>query len=328
MISVIIPAYNAEKTIENAVKSIVDSAINDKFEIIIVENGSTDNTLEIAIKLKKTYKGIMVYQSQKGVSNARNLGIEKANGEWICFVDADDLLCKDAFEFYYDEIRKKDADLYFFSYKKNNRLIIMEEKVKKSMPKYICMVLENPTKYLTVWAKLFRKSILQEYKIKFDTDLVMSEDSVFMLEYMIKCNAIAMSEKCVYKYRMYQESATRTYSGKKKVQYLQALSTSKKVIETYNVDIKKAFRIYAVMQFNLIMVKEVFHIKSGLNLIERINEMKKLLYCEDINKEIESIKLRDCLSMRMIPIGMIKIHFYLGAALIYYCRAIINYIRR
>lgn len=328
MISVIIPAYNVEKTIENAVKSIVDSAMDGDVEIIIVENGSTDNTLEIAIKLKKTYKSIMVYQSQKGVSYARNLGIEKANGEWICFVDADDLLCKDAFRFYYDEIKENDADLYFFSYKKNNKLIIMEENEKKSMKKYICMFLENPTKYLTVWAKLFRRSILQEYKIEFNTDLSMSEDSVFMLEYLAKCSAIAMSKKCVYKYRMYEDSATRTYSGKKKVQYLQALSIAKKVIATYEVDIKKSFRIYTAMQFNLIMVKEIFHIKSGLNLIERINEMKKLLYCEDINKEIESVELRNCFSMRMIPIGMIKMHFYFGAALIYYCRAIINYIRR
>lgn len=95
MISVVIPAYNAERTLERAIKSCLDQEYND-MEIIIVDNNSVDRTLEIARKIASSDKRITVSQSfEQGASFARNHGAEIAVGKWLQFLDADDVLLND-----------------------------------------------------------------------------------------------------------------------------------------------------------------------------------------------------------------------------------------
>ena len=97
-ISVIIPAYNAEKWIYNCVKSVL-SQNDDNFEIIIVNDGSKDNTLALCKKLENDDKRIILVDKKNGgVSKARNEGIKKATGKWVVYLDSDDYLCKGAFE--------------------------------------------------------------------------------------------------------------------------------------------------------------------------------------------------------------------------------------
>ena len=95
IITVIIPVYNSEKYLEKTIKSILEQTYNN-YEIILIDNGSTDNSAEICKKYQEKDKRVKVYiQSKKGVSNARNMGIEKATGGVICFVDSDDYIKKD-----------------------------------------------------------------------------------------------------------------------------------------------------------------------------------------------------------------------------------------
>ena len=93
LISYIIPAYNAADTLERAVESITHTCNMEKYEILIVENGSTDYTNSVALKLIQKYgENIKLIHSEKGVSRARNEGLKNARGEWIVFVDADDYI--------------------------------------------------------------------------------------------------------------------------------------------------------------------------------------------------------------------------------------------
>ena len=93
-ISVIIPAYNAEKWIYNCVKSVL-SQNDDNFEVIIVNDGSKDNTLALCKKLENDDKRIILVDKKNGgVSKARNEGIKKATGKWVVYLDSDDYLCK------------------------------------------------------------------------------------------------------------------------------------------------------------------------------------------------------------------------------------------
>ena len=92
LVSIIIPAYNASTVIERCIKSIVSQDYKEK-EIIIINDGSNDNTEEICERLSRIYPGIFFNSIRnKGVSNARNLGLSYATGKWIVFVDADDEL--------------------------------------------------------------------------------------------------------------------------------------------------------------------------------------------------------------------------------------------
>ena len=97
-VSIIVPAYNAEKNIEQCINSIENQTYKD-IEIIIINDGSKDNTQKISENLKKIYKNIIVVnQENKGVSQSRNTGIDKATGEYIMFVDSDDFIEKNMIE--------------------------------------------------------------------------------------------------------------------------------------------------------------------------------------------------------------------------------------
>ena len=96
MISIIVTAYNAEKTIERCLNSILNNKYDD-YEIIIVNDGSTDKTEEI-VQLFASEKIRYYYEENKGVSSARNLGLKESKGEYITFVDSDDYVANNYFE--------------------------------------------------------------------------------------------------------------------------------------------------------------------------------------------------------------------------------------
>ena len=118
LLSIIIPAHNAASTLERLIKSIPIS--NDNIEVIIIENGSKDNTFEIAQRLANRHRCIRALQSEKGVSAARNEGLKCAKGKWIAFADADDWFMPEALS-EITEHTKADFTLFGYEAGKNNR---------------------------------------------------------------------------------------------------------------------------------------------------------------------------------------------------------------
>lgn len=322
LFSIIIPACNSEHCLGQVVESIVHNKERN-YEIIIVENGSVDNTLKIAYELKKKYSCIRVYQTAKGVSNARNIGIEKSIGKWICFVDADDIVSPNLISKYIKAIKSTSAKLIIFSYKKGYCHIEIQGK-QKTRDQIICNVLKDPTRFATVWAKLFNREIIDKFTIRFDTDLFLSEDSIFLLEYMLKVEKIEVNRDCVYEYCMNSESVTQKFDGMKEIGYVEALERARAIVAGENNQIKSAFNVYAVMQLNLIMVKEVFEKENGLDFLNRIFYMKQLTNKKIFRNAIKNISWREFMAIRMLPILFIKLHFYFGAASIYYLRMVFN----
>lgn len=124
IISFIIPAHNASKTIEKAVKSIIcDQEVMDKIEIIIVENTSSDETTKKCEELVNTNHNVYLYHSDKGVSNARNKGIEKAKGCWLFFVDADDYLTIGTTKKLLIDAESNNADMIMYGYESGNEKV-------------------------------------------------------------------------------------------------------------------------------------------------------------------------------------------------------------
>lgn len=180
-ISVIIPAYNVEKYLENAVKSVINNKRQHMaaVEIIIVENGSTDHTWQIANQLQTRHENVHAVQSEKGVSCARNKGLKIASGMWICFLDADDQMTEEAFSAMTEIIEQKASDLFVFGYWKNGQKILPDIDEKISLPEKKAELIKNPTRYLAVWGKLFSRIIIQKHGIQFNPTLALSEDSDF-----------------------------------------------------------------------------------------------------------------------------------------------------
>lgn len=117
-ISVIVPVFNAEKTLERCVNSIINQTYS-KFEIILVDDGSLDNSLKICDKYKKQDSRIkVIHQENGGVSKTRNVGLANATGEWILFVDSDDLIDRELCKKVYDCAIENKSDIVMFGFSK------------------------------------------------------------------------------------------------------------------------------------------------------------------------------------------------------------------
>ena len=153
LISFIIPAYNAADTIEKAVQSLTDVP---RTEVLIVENGSTDETKQVLQRLKKKYSNIKIFTSDKGVSNARNLGIQNATGEWLAFVDADDYLARTGVATMMNDARHGEYDFFAYGHVAGQKQNSIADRKRVfdggKLDEGRVQMIQNPTRYMQVWA--------------------------------------------------------------------------------------------------------------------------------------------------------------------------------
>ena len=229
MISVIITAYNAEKTIEKCLNSILDTKYNN-YEIVIVDDGSTDNTEDI-IELFATDKIKYFSKPNTGVADSRNFGIEKANGDYITFVDSDDFVSSNYFE-NVDKYIEQGADLI------KRKGIIIKELLKKETEQVIqkqeneennqknAIKIEGATfelttgedafnklcftdKYLdTLWSYIIKKSLLTDNNFKFENGRY-HEDFGLLPLLILKANKVVSTNDYVYYYVQSENSIMR-----------------------------------------------------------------------------------------------------------------------
>lgn len=332
MISFIIPAYNAAKYLERVVQSIIgDGKNNEEFEILIVENGSTDNTTEVGEYFSFAYPNIQVLHSPKGVSNARNYGIDHAKGEWIAFVDADDYLTKEGRTAIFEDAKSNTYDCYLYGHEagttpknvtddKNGESFCGIEEVER----FRIAMLENPTKYMQVWAKLFKRELMLRHQIYFDTELRLSEDSDFTIRYSKVCQNIFVSEKMAYHYSIDNVSTMRGSSGDKIKDYILAMERTGSKLTSESDSIRQAFYTYVLMHLNIALVRDVFELSNKESFFRKLKSMKAIVQ-EDIFREaLENVQIKNGLSLRMLPIVCLKKHLYLPGAGIYMTRAYMN----
>ena len=188
LISVIIPMYNAEKYISKNINSILSQTYS-YFELIIVNDGSTDNSLDVVYKFSDERINI-ISKENGGVSSARNLGLSAAKGDYVFFIDADDYIEPNTLEKFVDVIDSYNPDLiicgiFSETYKNSGHdLLCYDEKFyasKKEFKKDIISLYSHALLY-NVWNKLFKREILLKNNISFP-DIGFGEDCVFKQYY-------------------------------------------------------------------------------------------------------------------------------------------------
>lgn len=216
--SVIVPVYNAELYLSCCIDSILSQTFTD-FEVLLVNDGSTDQSGEICEKYTQKDSRIKVFHKENGgVSSARNTGLNNAKGEWITFVDADDELPFDAFA----SLVKKiccDIDLVMAGYDEfdvHGNLSFSTSSVlaqDKMIDRDLAIKLLYRDKYYQYYvvAKLFRSDIIKANKISFNESLYFSEDRLFVIEYLSVCHdKIHYITKPVYRYLLRSAGAMQS----------------------------------------------------------------------------------------------------------------------
>ena len=209
-ISVIIPVYNSSTYLRKCLDSVVNQTLKD-IEIIVINDGSTDDSKNIIEEYSCKYKNIIfIDQENKGIGKTRNIGIKKATGEYITFVDSDDYIKENMLEEYYKYAKKHNFDLVIGSYIKkiNNKEIIFENnKFKtgnvKTTPQILYLIEYGP------WAKLYKRELLTNNNIYFD-EKRKYEDMPFVSKTLLKSKLIGQITEPYYYYIIHNNSETTT----------------------------------------------------------------------------------------------------------------------
>lgn len=223
LISVIIPVYNAQDYLDRCIKSVNNQSYNN-VEIILVNDGSGDDSDKICDKYANKYINIMViHKKNAGPAAARNDGIKISNGEFIFFMDADDYLEKNAFELLMLGYNKSKSDLVIGNFQKiknsnvesRNDISFKENRFleKKDVVEYSRLYLKKPNKYLLFafsWGKLFKSSIIKNNKIYFDNNLHTFEDVAFNFDYLKYIKKIFFANKIIYNHLVYDNLSSAT----------------------------------------------------------------------------------------------------------------------
>jgi len=218
-VSVIVPVYNSENYIEKCILSIVNQTLKD-IEIIIIDDGSTDNSFEIIKKYQKEYSNIIKIKNIKnsGASNARNIGIEMSEGEYIGFVDSDDYIENTMYEKLYNKAKCENSDIVICAYFSETELKIKKRQLG-NLEQYGKSIKENPYIFEYgvpyIWNKIFRRELITSTNIKFNTELRIFEDLEFVYKIYLHANKISKVDETLYHYiKQNTNSLTAKFSDK------------------------------------------------------------------------------------------------------------------
>ena len=204
----IIPVYNGEKYISECIESVLKQTFRD-FELIVVNDGSTDDTAEICRKFDKVR---YFYQSNHGVSKARKKGLQMAKGEFITFIDSDDKVKADFLEIMLKEMQDNDAvccnSVDEFAYK--NDIYIHKDETLTDRERIFRDYFSSKRYTTCIWGKLFKKSILE--KIEF-CDMEYAEDTLVVQRYFGMCGKIRLLKYAGYFYRDNENGKMHGFMG-------------------------------------------------------------------------------------------------------------------
>lgn len=298
-ISVIIPVFNGEKTIGRCIESVIGQTYTD-WELIIVDDGSKDETLNVCERYKnKDTRVHVISQSNKGVSAARNLGLNKAKGSYILFIDADDYVELQMFEVFISELQEKRYDVICFGLSKQyeNGTIIKHEKIeeiKDKDKKYSCYSSQT---FGYVWNKLYKKKIIDENKIVFNSSMKIFEDEVFNCNFFKYAEDILIMDHIFYHYIQYEGTKQAT----RKV-YLDILEQNNIRFNAW-IDLNDELAKKRIEQLSYEACKDVIlvfpYMKKGLDYKEIKGSLKKLRKSETykwFKSKIHEDKLEKLLS--------------------------------
>lgn len=238
IVSIIIPCYNCADSVVNTLESLLNQSVKN-FEIIFIDDGSKDDSLNVAKKILKesglSYK--IIQQKNSGVSIARNKGIDVAKGKYLYFLDADDYVEDNFVELisYYD---KENFDICFFNYKihYNDQIINLYNEHNHNMSKvdYIIKNILNQTFNYHIGSVVIKREIINNKNINFIEDCKYGEDQEFVIRCLCNCKSVIVKNIYIFNYCMRQASAIHKFPKSRIDSIYSAIRVEKYIKKIYS----------------------------------------------------------------------------------------------
>lgn len=302
-ISIIVPIYNVEKYLDDCLKSIIEQTYKN-LEIILINDGSTDNSLKICYKYKKIDKRIILIDNKNhGVSYSRNKGIDVATGKYIVFIDSDDTIDKNYIselanvnkEDFYDIVMVNFKDVFIENDKK--RVEYNNIDVNSLSGKffndyyYIKSIVRSP------WGKLFKRDIIEKNNIKFPVEISLGEDYVFNMQYYRFVKQYRYVNKYLYNYfHRNRKCLSKGYTIDSFDKQIEIIKKQKEFFKLYNI---RNGEIILGDDF-LWLYFEYTVLKDSLNYTESKQRLKLLKIETNNPKKTTETKRKDKIILRLI----------------------------
>lgn len=265
-VSIIIPLYNSEKYLKECIESVVSQTIFNEIELILVNDGSTDNSENICLGYSQKYNNIKYfYQKNNGVSSARNFGISKAKGQYLYFLDSDDTINDIFIESAYNNAIFNNSDIvivgvnYFFK--------------EPIIPKNVIGC--------NTWQTVIKKALLDKFsELRFNEKISLGEDNLFTLQCLFLADKISIERKSLYYYRDTENSITQ----KEKCDNLYFIQEREKILFS---GLEPFYKNYKNAELEQRILRYTSHYYFWRILSWKFSFKEKFLVCNIIKKFIK-----------------------------------------
>lgn len=283
LISIVIPVYNVEKYIRKCLDTVISQTYSN-LEIIIVNDGSPDNSKKICEEYKNKDARIkIINQENGGLSSARNTGIDVATGEYIAFIDSDDFLDENFIKKMYDEVSVNDSDIIccdFYYIDEDNRKWIRTNKENKcysNMEAIDDIIIGKQYTEIMTWNKLYRLKLFIDNNIRFPLGKL-NEDNFTTYKLYYYANKISLINDRLYYYLQRTNSIMNSTFNIKRLDILQVINESRNFFKDKDIDLNDKIDCYELaIHLNLLnkMIRDKFNDIEKIKLVESIYKNRK-----------------------------------------------------
>lgn len=282
-ISIIVPVYNVESYLKECIESIINQTYKE-LEILLIDDGSTDGSGSICDEYKQKDNRIKtIHQNNRGISNARNVGLKSASGKYICFVDSDDLIHPQMVELLYNSLIDNDADIsicHEISFSDNDSFVFdtYESYTKECIEDRIQLLTHTTDDWTGPinwsWNKIYKRELISGLSF---TEQKRMEDVRFIPEYLINVSKGVWIKECLYGYRQRIGSTMNSNDSRIPIEYAEALLHQRSFIE-------KAGAPELVQKYDLYLLKKLPHLRIELTSCDSYTTEQALFLKSTYNK--------------------------------------------
>ena len=329
-ITFIIPAHNAAGYIDRSVHSILDLFRNTiPFEILIVENGSGDNTEQLASELADRNAEVRLLHSGTSLAKARNVGIRNAGGEWISFVDADDL-CEPGMAEAIPLLEKHAPDILVGGFRKGKHTVCSRYRISgtpiadEELEPAKAWMISAPTLRLAAWAKIYRRDFLLSNHLFFDETLLRSEDSEFLFRVLNCCEKMLIADLIVYRYSQDPSSMMRSVSKGIAPLYLESVRRSELTAKEGSPGIRAAYPDFVYSMILIVAVHEFYDSAVRIPWSVRSRNMSLFLQEGPVKRALSRMTAKSLLLPRNWPVFFFKCRLISLGGAVCFLRSVYN----